>query len=59
MNLAGASIKERLRQELPQADEQLPIARDWNEDLQRHLTQLRQQFEMLNRSQERNQGYER
>lgn len=56
-DLAGASLSERLQQELPQASEQFPIAKDWNEELHRHLAQLRHQFEALNRSQKRDQEY--
>lgn len=48
---SGGSMIERFRQELPHASQHAPVAKDWNEDLQHHLTQVRQRFEVLNRSQ--------
>nr|WP_242045004.1 toprim domain-containing protein [Leptolyngbya sp. FACHB-1624] len=54
----GASMREGLQEDLPQASEQLSIAEDSNEDFQRHFYRLQQQFAALDRSQERSHEYE-
>lgn len=41
---AGEAMAERLRKELPQSERHTPVAKDWNEELQRHLQQWQQQL---------------
>ena len=58
---AGEAMAQRIGQELLESDRQVPTAKDWNEDLQSHLSQVQRQFEQKNRlpGRNRNLGYER
>ncbi|MBD1860031.1 MULTISPECIES: toprim domain-containing protein [Leptolyngbya] len=56
---AGEAMAQRIGQELPNGDRHSPTAKDWNEDLQNHLSQVQQQFKQINRLPERSQGHSR